>query len=251
MIRLVFIRSGSKGNATLVDSGSTLILIDMGVSLRNLKEGLSLIGKTLEDLDAALFTHNHSDHIRNAHMAKRYCPLYASEETLQNPDFLLEPGVGVDIGDFVVIPFAVSHDAPNPVNFLILQGDERYVHITDTGLLDESYGPLLCDADYYLMESNHDVEMELTSRRPLYMIRRIMGDCGHLSNDDSAAILSSLIGPRTKGVYLGHLSDDCNTHEAALETHRKVYDEAGIDYSHIDLRCTSQCEIVIGGDTLS
>ena len=250
MIRLVFIRSGSKGNATLVQSEQALILIDMGVTLKNLKEGLSLLNKTPSDLDGAFFTHNHVDHIKNAHMVRRFCPIYASEKTIKEADFALESGVGVSVKDMMILPFSVSHDAPDPLNFAIFVGEEKYIHVTDTGLIDESLRPMLYNADYYLMESNHDVEMERTSRRPLYLIRRIMGDKGHLSNEDSALILSSCVGERTKGIYLGHLSDDCNTHEIALSTHRAIYGANGLDVSKIELLCTSQCEIVLGGDRI-
>ena len=250
MIRLVFIRNGSSGNATLVQSDSALILIDMGVTLRNLKAGLELLGKAPSDLDGAFFTHNHVDHIKNIHMIPRYCPVYASKETYESSDFPLEAGVGVDIKDMVILPFSVSHDAPDPLNFIILVGEERYVHITDTGYVDESLHPLIQNADYYLIESNHDVDMEINSRRPMHLIRRVLGDYGHLSNADSALIMSACIGANTKGVYLGHLSNDCNTHEVALETHKAIYAERGVDISSIDLRCTSQQEIVIGGDKI-
>lgn len=250
MIRLVFIRSGSRGNATLVQSESSLILIDMGVTLKNLKAGCALLNKTTNDLDGAFFTHNHCDHIKNSHMIPRFCSVFASKSTLDYATEELIPGVGVDIKDLVVIPFSVSHDAPDPMNFLVLCGEEKYVHITDTGYVDESLLPLIQDADYYLMESNHDVDMEIRSGRPKYLIKRVLGDEGHLSNVDSAEILCKCVGPHTKGIYLGHLSDDCNTHEVALETHRKIYSANKVDISDIELVCTSQEEIVVGGDKL-
>ena len=250
MIHLLFIRSGSKGNATLIDSGNALIQIDMGVPLKYIREGCSLLGKTLKDIQGVFYTHNHSDHIKDAHKLRKYCPAYADKETADWAEHPLYPGVGEQIGDLLVFPFSVSHDAPNPLNFLIYCGDTRVAYITDTGYLSEENLHLIKDCDYYLIESNHDIKMERNSGRPRYLINRVLGEFGHLSNIDSALYMSELVGPKTKGIYLGHLSDDCNTHEIALETHRRVYEEKGIDWTKLDLRCTSQQEIILGGDPL-
>ena len=248
MMRFAFIRSGSKGNATLIKSDNALIQIDMGITLKLLKEGCLLFGKTPHDIDAVFFTHNHSDHIKNHHMMRKFCPIYASRYTIKDPDHLIEHGVGEEIKDLVVIPVSTSHDAPDPFNFLIVNGEERLAYITDTGRLFEEDLFFFQNCDYYLIESNHDVDMEIHSRRPIYLKRRILGDYGHLSNIDSAHYMAEMIGGKTKGIYLGHLSEECNEAELALQTHKDVYDERGIDYSHIDLRCTSQEEIILGGD---
>ena len=248
MIRIAFVRSGSKGNATLIDSGNVLIQIDMGVTLTNLKLGCEALSRSPQDIEAVFYTHNHADHIKNAYMMSRFCPCFASRETIEDADFELSAGVGEQIGDITVIPFSVSHDAPDPLNFLILVGEERFAYITDTGYLSEENLTFLKDCDYYLIESNHDIQMERRSRRPRYLKERVLSDLGHLSNIDSALYMTRLIGPHTKGIYLGHISDDCNTHDIALRTHRETYEKEGIDWTRYDLRCTSQSDIVIGGD---
>ncbi len=232
----------------MVLTDNAFIQIDMGTTFKVLKEGLEALGKEPSDLQGVFLTHNHIDHIRGVHMLKKFCDIYASLETYSAADKALLPGVGEEIGDLLIFPFSVSHDAPDPLNFVIFEGEKKYVHVTDTGYLDESLFPLLENADYYLMESNHDVAMEIASRRPLYLKRRIMGDRGHLSNVDAAYNLTKLIGPATKGIYLGHLSDDCNTHGVALETLYRVFEEEKVSLEGIEVKCTSQSEIVLGGE---
>ncbi len=232
----------------MVLSDNAFIQIDMGTTFKVLKEGLEAIGKQAEDLQGVFLTHNHTDHIKSIHMMKKYCDVYASLETYKEADKALFPGVGEEIGDLLIFPFSVSHDAPDPLNFVIFEGEKKYVHVTDTGYLDESLFPLLENADYYLMEFNHDVTMEIASRRPLYLKKRIMGDLGHLSNVDASYNLTRLIGPATKGIYLGHLSDECNTHEVAMETLYRVFEEEKVSLEGIEVLCTSQSEVVLGGE---
>jgi len=247
-MKLAFIRSGSKGNATLISSQNAFIQIDMGVAFKSLKDGFAALNKEAKDLQGVFVTHNHSDHIKSLSMMKKYCPIYSSLETYLDADKPLISGVGEEVGDLLVFPFSVSHDAPDPLNFVIYEGEKKYVHVTDTGYLDESLFPILENADYYLMEFNHDVEMEIASHRPLYLKRRIMGDFGHLSNVVAASYLTRLIGPNTKGIYLGHLSDECNTHEIALSTLYNVFKEEGVSLEGIEVLCTSQEHMVLGGE---
>ena len=249
MIRALFVASGSKGNATLISSGNTLILIDMGITLKRLKAGLLEFGKTLDDIDGVIFTHDHSDHIKGAHMLAAKIPFYATEGTIDEyVDSLIFPGEEFEIGDIKIMPFQSSHDAVNPVNFVIQTGEERMAYITDTGIILEEALPLLRDCDYYLMESNHDIMMEKRSRRPAMLIARVLGEYGHLSNVDSANYICDLIGPHTKGIYLAHLSDDCNTHEVAINTYKKVFAEREMRFEDYEIKCTSQIKSVKGGD---
>ncbi|MCR5491276.1 MAG: MBL fold metallo-hydrolase [Bacilli bacterium] len=249
MIRALFVCSGSKGNATLIDSGKTLIQIDMGTTLKRLKLGLAEMNKTIDDIEGVVFTHDHSDHIKGASMMAKRTPLYATEGTLDEyVDSLIFPGQEFEIGDIKIMPFKASHDAINPVNFVIQVGDERMAYITDTGIITEEGLSLIKDCDYYLMESNHDIMMEKKSHRPAYLIARVLGDEGHLSNVDSAHYACDVIGPHTKAIYLAHLSDDCNTHEVALDTYKRVFMEREIDIHNYDIRCTSQAKSVKGGD---
>lgn len=249
MIRALFVCSGSKGNATLIDSGNTLIQIDMGTTLKRLKAGLSEMGKTIDDIEGAVFTHDHSDHIKGAYMLASRIPLYATEGTIDDyVDSLIFPGEEFEIGDFHILPFRSSHDAANPVNFVIRVGEERLAYITDTGILTSEMLQLIENCEYYLLESNHDIMMEKRSHRPKPLIDRVLGDHGHLSNVDSAHYACDVIGPKTKAIYLAHLSDDCNTHEVAINTYKRVFAERGIDFDNYEIKCTSQAKSVKGGD---
>lgn len=224
---LLFASSGSSGNASFIldpESG-TLLQIDMGIPKRDIVLALKKINKNLDDIDALFLTHNHADHIGTIGRYHGKIPLYASEGTLGEDEAfeIIEPGVGIEVGPFMVMPIGASHDAPNPLNFIIYLKDEKLVYVTDTGMIPEENLPLMENADYYLFESNHDLKMLYASSRPAYLKRRIASDLGHLSNVDSAHYLKELIGPKTKQIFLAHLSDECNTLSAAVSTHIRVY----------------------------
>lgn len=251
MIRYDIVESGSKGNATLLSSGTTLIQIDMGVPLANLKQGLSHLHASLDQVKALLITHEHSDHIKGLSL-KTYkeakIPLYCTEGTLPHPDGLLVPDEGLFIGDFSIFPFSTSHDAANPVGFVFRQGNEKLVYLTDSGIVPDTALPYLGDADYYIVESNHDVDKLLKSDRPLLLKQRIRSDHGHLSNDQSAEAFVSLVGPHTKSITLAHLSEECNTPDLAIYTWETIFREHGLDVHQYHLQCASQHQDLLGGD---
>ena len=107
---------------------------------------------------------------------------------------------------------------------------------------------MIGDADYYIIESNHDIKMQLDTNRPQYLKKRIMGDEGHLSNYDSANYICDVIGRNTKQIILAHLSEDANTPEVALEEYSTVFDARDFDINNYDVRCASQHDTVIGGN---
>lgn len=250
MINICFVASGSKGNATLISDGDSLIQIDMGITLKTLRQGLSHFGKSVREIDALFITHCHTDHVKGVSLFHGKIPIFATEDTLDPEDVfeVIEPYVGIEVGNLSVFPFSVSHDAPNPVGYIIRSGEEKLGYVTDTGLLDDTALELLKDCDYYLFESNHDLEMLMKSDRPMVLKQRIHSDHGHLSNADSALYLSSLIGPKTKAVYLAHLSEECNTPQKALATQRRILEEKGVDLSKVKIIATEQWKEVLGGD---
>ena len=250
MINLCFVASGSKGNATLLSDGDTLIQIDMGVSLKTLRTGLAHFGKSVREIDALFITHGHDDHISGVPLFHGKIPIFATEGTLDEAEVfeVIEPYVGVNVGNISIFPFPTSHDAPNPVGYLISAGETKLGYVTDTGTLDDTALSLLHDCDYYLFESNHDLEMLLKSNRPKILKDRIRGDYGHLSNADSASFLSSLVGPKTKAIYLAHLSEECNTPDKALSTQRRILEEKGVDLGKVKVVLTNQWKEVLGGD---
>ena len=159
MIRIVFVASGSKGNATLITDGESLIQIDMGVPRKTLAKGTKILGKSVEDIEALFITHDHADHIGTVSLMPKTTAVYATQCSL-NPDEVfetIEPYCGIDVGRLCVFPFSAHHDAPNPVNYLIRVGDEKLGYVTDTGYLDDEALKILQNCDYYLFESNHDL----------------------------------------------------------------------------------------------
>ena len=247
MISFVVVGSGSKGNATLLFDEETLIQIDMGLPMRRITAALESIKKNKSDLQGILITHEHTDHIKNLSMYKGKVPIYASKGTIDYFDHEVVPFDSFEIGTLSVIPFMTSHDAANPVGYVIISGKTKLVYLTDSGYVPEESLDYLKDADYYIMESNHDLKMLMKSNRPAVLKRRIKGDEGHLSNVDSAIYLSELVGPKTKEIYLAHLSEECNLPELALEAYRKTFKKKEVPYD-IDIICLKQNEAVRGGD---
>jgi phosphoribosyl 1,2-cyclic phosphodiesterase len=248
MIRFLILGSGSKGNATLIYDETTLFQVDMGIPLCRVQDGLKQLHKSFKDIKGVLITHEHTDHIGTLNRLPDSIPVYSGEGTLHEHYNIIEDEVPFKIGDFVIFPLSVSHDATNPMGFLISHNDEKLVYITDTGYVPENDLPFIADADYYIFESNHDYRMLMASKRPAILKKRIHSDHGHLSNADSATYLASLIGESTKGIYLAHISEECNTPEMALETYRKIFDRKHKNLSKIHLECAKQWEAIEGGD---
>ena len=246
-MRFVIVGSGSKGNATLVYSDSTLVQIDMGVPLKRVAESLSSIGKTIRDEQGVLITHEHCDHVSTLPLLHS-CSVYASKGTLGMIDHEVYDRQTFRIGDLSVTPFSVSHDAANPMGYLIDDGKERLAYATDTGYLSEDNLELMKNADYYIIESNHDLKMLLRSDRPATLKNRIASDLGHLSNVDSAVYMSCLVGPRTKQIWLAHISEECNTKELALRAYQEVFKKQHLDFSVFSISCAEQWKSVVGGD---
>ena len=247
MISFVVVGSGSKGNATLLFDEETLIQIDMGLPMRRITAALESIKKNKSDLQGILITHEHTDHIKNLSMFKGKVPIYASKGTIDYFDHEVVPFDSFEIGTLSVIPFMTSHDAANPVGYVVISGKTKLVYLTDSGYVPEESLDYLKDADYYIMESNHDLKMLMKSNRPAVLKRRIKGNEGHLSNVDSAIYLSELVGPKTKEIYLAHLSEECNLPELALEAYRKTFKKKEVPYD-INIICLKQNEAVRGGD---
>ena len=242
------IASGSKGNATLIVSNKTVLLIDMGITLTRLEEGLREVNLSKNDITGALFTHDHTDHISGIKFLSPKI-MYGLEGTLpsslSNVVYLNKPFV---IGDFVVTPIETSHDATNPCAYLIKDKDSSLFYMTDTGVFLEDSLPLIKDPTYLIIESNHDIKMLLQTNRPFELKNRIMSDHGHLCNEDSAIAAVSIIGEHTKEIVLAHLSEEANTSETALEAYDKIFKHFGVSINKYKVRCANQWVSLTGGD---
>lgn len=246
-MKYIVIESGSKGNATLIEHQGRILLIDMGISLKSLKSALAGINKKLLDIDALLLTHRHSDHTAGI----RYLdplPIYCTDKTYCSQNCIdIEPYKAIQIECFSITPLSTCHDALNSVGFKIDCDNETLIYMTDTGMIPEESLSYMKNADYYIIESNHNVKMLRQSNRPACLKLRILSDDGHLSNEDSAIYMSELIGDKTKEITLAHLSEECNTPELALKAYSKVFSKMHIKLDKILLRCANQHVSLTGG----
>ncbi len=246
-MKFSIVGSGSKGNACLIYNKDTLIQIDMGLPLKSLKKELDHLGKTVNDIQALFITHEHTDHIVGIPLYHDRVDLYAGEGTYASANSV-EPFIPLEVGSMSIVPFPTSHDATNPMGYLIEEEGCRLGYVTDTGYLSDEALALIKDCDYYYFESNHDLKMLMNSARPAVLKKRIHSKHGHLSNIDSAIYMAELIGPRTKAIYLAHLSEECNTPEIALSSYHKTLDRKGIAHDHIKIVPASQWHVVRGGE---
>lgn len=248
-MRYFVLASGSKGNATIVQTNDGhLIQIDMGVSLKYEKDKLKKYNIDFNDIEALLLTHNHNDHTKGANYfmpSKIFCAKGTYEIPSENELELYE---SYFIAGFKITVLAISHDATNPVGFILEADDEKLVYMTDTGYVSEKNMELMKNPDYLCIESNHNVKMLFETNRPAVLIKRIIGDFGHLSNEDSAMYMSEVIGDRTKEIILMHLSEEADSPEVALKTYRQVLTARYGDISKIRLEAASQRESLEGGN---
>jgi len=233
-MRFCSLASSSKaGSAYLVEGGDgTRLLVDCGLGIRKLEARLWQTGVGPAGLAGVLVTHGHADHVaalrlRHPFTAKHRVPLYAAGHLIHTLTHPVRAGRPFRVGGLEVTAFRKPHDAPDPLGFLITDGEAQIAVLTDLGTVYGETVRLLRGSTFLVFESNHDVEMELRSGRPGHLIRRVLGDQGHLSNEQAGKALAGIVGPETKMVLLAHLSDECNTPELAYGTAARHLDQAG------------------------
>ena len=242
------IASGSKGNATIISYKQTNILIDMGISLTRLEEGLSEFNLTVKDIRGALFTHDHADHINGIKFLSPKIT-YALRGTLDSSSsHIVEPFEPFVIGDFKITAFPTSHDATNPWGFILEANNEKLTYVTDTGVFLDESKEVASNPDYLIIESNHDIKMLLKTNRPYELKNRIMSEHGHLCNEDSAITTLELIGDKTKQIILAHLSEEANTPETALAAYVKIFKHFNVNINKYDVKCANQWTSLKGGN---
>ncbi len=247
-MEIITLGSGSSGNCTIIKSMGHIIMIDIGITKKALFEKLAEINVNLEEVEAVFFTHDHVDHIRNVDLIpieKRYSGLGTVD--LLGASHFMNPYVSIEISGFKITAFPLSHDATNALGYIIESDDEKLVYLTDTGYINRKIFKYLENADIYLFESNYDVEMLMNSKRPSFLIQRIFGDKGHLSNEQAGMYLAKLIGEKTREIMLIHLSQDTNTPELALYTVNKYLSSKNINTDNLNIHCASRYEITKGG----
>lgn len=227
------IASGSSGNCIFAGSEHSSVLVDAGISGIRIERGLMGIDRSIREMDAVLVTHEHSDHVKGVGvLARKYgLPIYATKgtaEALKNnnavgkiPEGLLRivhADESFAIGDLLIKPFAISHDAAEPVGFRIEHEGQAAAVATDMGCYSDYIVENLKGLDVLLLEANHDVRMLEAGPYPYYLKRRILGDHGHLSNETSGQLLGRLLNDGIRHIFLGHLSKENNYEELAFET---------------------------------
>ncbi|MDR2520218.1 MAG: MBL fold metallo-hydrolase [Eubacteriaceae bacterium] len=242
-LRLISLSSGSTGNCLYIEGGGAKILVDCGVTLKRASEGLKSLGVTPKDVDALLLTHEHSDHVKGAGYAAKYFGLqiYGNEATLEKAAPAIkktgpakgcfaafENGAPFSVKGLVIRPFATSHDAADPVGFVVSDGHSSIGVMSDTGCVTEGAAKALAGCPCAYIEANHDVEMLKSGPYPYSLKRRILSASGHLSNADSGEFIASLIRLGLKKVLLGHLSLENNRPLLAYETVEAVASSHGM-----------------------
>lgn len=226
-MRICLLASGSKGNSLFIEAGDTRLLVDAGLSARELTARLSAIGVAAGDLNGILITHEHTDHIRGAGALARKngIPVLISYPTSRQASehfratrlIEFESGCSFEFRDFLVDPFPITHDTTDPVGVVIESREGRIGSATDLGIATRLVRDKLKGCRALVLESNHDEEMLANGPYPWYLKQRIRSRHGHLSNRESADLLEEIIHPDLEVLFLAHLSEVNNLPEAAHE----------------------------------
>ncbi|AXI11022.1 MBL fold metallo-hydrolase [Oceanobacillus sp. 143] len=246
-LRFSVLASGSTGNAFYIESDEERFLVDAGLSGKQMDNLFSKIHVDPSTLSGILVTHEHSDHIKGLGIiARKYnLPIYANERTWKamensigkltlDQKFVFGMEEVKSFGDMEIESFGVSHDAAEPMFYTFRHSGKKVALVTDLGYVSERIKKTVEDADAYIFEANHDVEMLRMGRYPWSVKRRILGDSGHVSNEDSGLALSEIISNRTKRIYLAHLSLDNNMKDLARLSVDGVLKERGIGIDLFD-----------------
>ena len=226
-MRFSVLASGSKGNACYIETENTRLLIDAGLSCRELIRRMELVGLDTSRLDAIIITHEHSDHIKGVGPISRKfnSTVYSNSSTINRCirtlgntciNDQLMTGESFHINDITVETFKKDHDAVDPIGLIVSSNGSRLGILTDVGKSTSLLENMLQDCTGVLLEFNHDVEMLENGPYPYYLKKRIKGSKGHLSNDQAGMLLKRLSHKSLKHVVLAHLSEVNNTPEKAL-----------------------------------
>lgn len=246
-MRFCVLASGSNGNALFIEYGEARLLLDAGISGKQLNVRLEAkCGRSLKDVTTILVTHEHDDHVRGLAQVYKHaasCRVFMTEgthaalpdklkpETAEKTTEFVYEDTPIQVGDIHITPFAVSHDAQQPVAYRFDTPDGSLAVVTDLGYVTHHQKSLLQNCNAYVFESNHDVDMLRAGRYPWHLKRRILGDKGHLSNVDSAYALLDILPERPVDVYLAHLSADTNHPDLADLTVTSILQEAKPSYA--------------------
>ncbi|MCF7847778.1 MAG: MBL fold metallo-hydrolase [Kiritimatiellales bacterium] len=259
-LQVCVLASGSSGNATYVASGKTRILIDAGLSAKQMAIRLGEIGVEPESIDGIWVSHEHTDHIAGIRlMQQRYgIPVFANQgtyeaiqssinaahakknsrgntapHTVQSSPFVT--GSSIIFGDLTIHPFEIAHDAIDPVGFRIESNTCALGIVTDMGKATALVRHRLSGCHAIIVEANHDEDLLFDAPRPAFLKQRVRSSAGHLSNIDAARLISECAADTLEHVFLAHLSSDCNTPDTALRTVASQLRLDGLGHIKIEL----------------
>lgn len=247
--RFTILASGSSGNCAYLETDSTRLLIDAGLSARQIRQRLLEIGRTPENLSGILITHEHTDHTQGLGVlaAKLQLPVYCNRLTREAIELQLQSrfdcrlfstGASFEVGDVSVDTFSVPHDAYDPVGFLLRTEAFNFGFLTDLGYATKLVIERVRLAHVLVLEANHDVKMlQDDTRRPWSTKQRILSRHGHLSNDAAAQVAEQIVSAELCQLYLGHLSSDCNRPELAHSVVSRSL--VNIGATHVRVEATS------------
>lgn len=245
-MKFALLASGSRGNCCLIKHKDTNIVIDCGTTRKYLRSCFEQVHYDPMQSDALLVTHTHSDHVSQMKLFDPI-PTYATQDIDTHHLHGITPFDRFEIKDLAITVLPMSHDCEGTVGYVIECENEKMVYVTDTGYIKEEVKDYIRDADYYIFESNHDIEMLMQTSRPVYIKQRIINDYGHLCNEDSANILSSVMGDKTKEIVLAHISQEGNTRDMALSCLQKQLEKKQLLREDLRLYPADQFSIYIGG----
>jgi phosphoribosyl 1,2-cyclic phosphodiesterase len=246
--------SGSSGNCAVVATGSTTLLLDAGLSAKQILLRLGSIGLTLDDLDGILLTHEHQDHTSGLQALSRgrtlplFCTPLTQEHLVRNLSFrtqpawhLMQTGSSFEYRDLRIESFPVPHDAVDPVGYVLASENVRLGILSDVGFVTNLIKDRLRGSDTLFIEANYDAQLlEADTKRPWATKQRIASRHGHLSNDQAAELIGEIAHPGLKTVVLGHLSEDCNSPDVAVSRIRNALNAAGT--KDVRLICAERCK---------
>lgn len=241
-LRFCSLASGSSGNCQYIGSKETRLLVDAGLTGKYITNGLMDIDVDAKNINGILVTHEHSDHTKGIGvlMRKFDIPLYVNERTWEEIKNKLGNLKGKKIevfneykdfaiGDIMVKPYSISHDACDPVGFTFKSGNSKISITTDLGYITENIIEEIKDSDLLVIEANHDVEMVKVGKYPWFLKKRILSEVGHLSNEAAGNAIADVVEKgNVNYAVLAHLSKENNFPELAYETVKNIVEERNI-----------------------